>query len=121
MLNVLRSKKRRLTSFLAIYHQIGAIRRFLVRPADMVWPSTLVTASLFRSLHASSTGSSSSDLENAGRMSRMKYFLLVTLGSFIYYWFPGFIFPTIGVISWICWINPQNAVLAQLTGSQGLG
>ncbi|KAG0378651.1 hypothetical protein BGX24_003217 [Mortierella sp. AD032] len=98
-----------------------AFRRFLVRPADMVWPSTLVTASLFRSLHASSTGSSSSDLENAGRMSRMKYFLLVTLGSFAFYWFPGYIFPTIGVISWVCWMSPNNAVLAQLTGSQGLG
>ncbi|KAF9143404.1 hypothetical protein BGX30_000558 [Mortierella sp. GBA39] len=110
-----------LTTQVTGFAMAGAIRRFLVRPADMVWPSTLVTASLFRSLHASSTGSSSSDLENAGRMSRMKYFLLVTLGSFIYYWFPGYIFPTIGVISWICWINPQNAVLAQLTGSQGLG
>ncbi|KAG9321733.1 hypothetical protein KVV02_005079 [Mortierella alpina] len=30
----------------------GALRRFLVRPSQMVWPSTLVTASLFRGLHA---------------------------------------------------------------------
>ncbi|KAK3813608.1 MAG: OPT oligopeptide transporter protein-domain-containing protein [Linnemannia gamsii] len=110
-----------LTTQITGFALAGAFRRFLVRPADMVWPSTLVTASLFRSLHASSTGSSSSDLENAGRMSRMKYFLLVTLGSFAFYWFPGYIFPTIGVISWVCWMSPNNAVLAQLTGSQGLG
>ncbi|KAG0369041.1 hypothetical protein BGZ54_000549 [Gamsiella multidivaricata] len=93
----------------------GAIRRFLVRPAHMVWPSTLVTASLFRSLHASV------EEDDEGRMSRMKYFMIVCIGSFIYYWFPGFIFPTIGMISWICWINPDNIILAQLTGSNGLG
>lgn len=94
----------------------GALRKFLIRPAHMIWPSTLVTASLFRSLHAGSDAP-----EDEGRMPRMKYFLLVTLGSFLWYWFPGFIFPTIGVISWICWINPDNIVLSQLTGSNGLG
>ncbi|KAK3834485.1 MAG: OPT family small oligopeptide transporter [Linnemannia gamsii] len=94
----------------------GALRKFLIRPAHMIWPSTLVTASLFRSLHA--TGNSP---EDSGRMTRMKYFLLVTLGSFLYYWFPGYIFPTIGAISWICWIAPDNVVLSQLTGSSGLG
>ncbi|KAG0268692.1 hypothetical protein BGZ95_002347 [Linnemannia exigua] len=94
----------------------GALRKFLIRPAHMIWPSTLVTASLFRSLHAGSNSP-----EDSGRMTRMKYFLLVTLGSFLYYWFPGFIFPTIGVISWICWIKPDNIVLSQLTGSNGLG
>ncbi|KAF9939363.1 hypothetical protein BGZ75_003655 [Mortierella antarctica] len=94
----------------------GALRKFLIRPAHMIWPSTLVTASLFRSLHAGSDAP-----EDEGRMPRMKYFLLVTLGSFLWYWFPGFIFPTIGVISWICWINPDNIILSQLTGSNGLG
>ncbi|KAG0358331.1 hypothetical protein BGZ54_010463, partial [Gamsiella multidivaricata] len=93
----------------------GAIRRFLVRPAHMVWPSTLVVASLFRSLHAQQSE------DDHGRMSRMRYFLLVSGGMFIYYWFPGFIFPTIGTIAWICWINPNNVVLSQITGSNGLG
>ncbi|KAF9169351.1 hypothetical protein BGX21_008144 [Mortierella sp. AD011] len=107
----------------------GAVRRFLVRPAHMVWPQTLVSASLFRSLHAQyndeknkKRSKGGEDLEDdTGRMSRMKYFLLLTFGSFMFYWLPGFIFPTIGMISWICWINPENPVLAQLTGSSGLG
>ncbi|KAG0211422.1 hypothetical protein BGX28_007914 [Mortierella sp. GBA30] len=94
----------------------GALRKFLIRPAHMIWPSTLVTASLFRSLHSAGNAP-----EDEGRMSRMRYFLLVTLGSFLWYWFPGFIFPTVGVISWICWINPNNVILSQLTGSNGLG
>ncbi|KAF9273528.1 hypothetical protein BGZ88_003716 [Linnemannia elongata] len=104
-----------LTTQIAGFSMAGAIRRFLVRPAHMVWPATLVTASLFRSLHAEA------DQDNQGRMSRMKYFAIVCAGSFIYYWLPGLIFPTIGYISWICWINPDNILLAQLTGSNGLG
>ncbi|KAF8985318.1 hypothetical protein BGZ46_004883 [Entomortierella lignicola] len=108
----------------------GAVRRYLVRPANMVWPQTLVSASLFRSLHShqdvQNVNGESVTLEDdfggvAGQHSRMRYFLLVTLATFVYYWLPGFIFPVIGTISWICWINPENSVLAQLTGSNGLG
>jgi len=106
-----------LTTQITGFALAGAIRRFLVRPAHMVWPGTLVTASLFRSLHANAH----SEEEDSGRMSRMKYFMIVTAGSFIYYWLPGLLFPTIGMISWICWIAPDNVVLSQLTGSSGLG
>ncbi|KAF9160329.1 hypothetical protein DFQ26_005668 [Actinomortierella ambigua] len=98
------------------FSMAGVLRKFLVRPAHMIWPSNLVTAALFRSLHHVEGSEDSSN-----RMGRMKYFLLVTLGSFIWYFFPGFIFPTVGMISWICWIKPDNIVLAQLTGSNGLG
>ncbi|KAF8977122.1 hypothetical protein BGZ52_007337, partial [Haplosporangium bisporale] len=94
----------------------GALRKFLIRPAHMLWPSTLVTASLFRSLHVPANAE-----EDRGKMSRMKYFMAVTLGMFVYNWFPGLIFPTLGVLSWLCWINPDNIVLSQLTGSGGLG
>ncbi|KAG0199496.1 hypothetical protein BGX28_007254 [Mortierella sp. GBA30] len=104
-----------LTTQITGFALAGAIRRFLVRPAHMIWPGTLVSASLFRSLHASV------DEDDHSRMSRMKYFCLVSAGMFIYYWLPGFIFPTIGTIAWICWIKPDNIVLAQLTGSNGLG
>ncbi|KAF9355246.1 hypothetical protein BGX26_006821 [Mortierella sp. AD094] len=94
----------------------GGLRKFLIRPAHMVWPSTLVTASLFRSLHSASNSPA-----DAGRMSRMNYFLLITFITFIWQWLPGLIFPTIGMISWICWIKPDNIILSQLTGSNGLG
>ncbi|KAF9191134.1 hypothetical protein BGZ51_007715 [Haplosporangium sp. Z 767] len=105
-----------LTTQITGFSLAGALRKFLIRPAHMIWPSTLVTASLFRSLHHTVDRE-----EDQGRTSRMKYFLLITLGSFIYYWFPGFIFPTLGVISWLCWINPNNIILAQLTSANGLG
>ncbi|KAF9204181.1 hypothetical protein BGZ49_005602 [Haplosporangium sp. Z 27] len=94
----------------------GALRKFLIRPAHMIWPSTLVTASLFRSLHAASNAPS-----EKGRMSRMRYFMMITAIIFVWQWLPGFLFPTIGMLSWICWINPENIALSQLTGSNGLG
>ncbi|KAF8932292.1 hypothetical protein BGZ58_007128 [Dissophora ornata] len=110
-----------LTTQITGFAMAGAVRRFLVRPAHMVWPQTLVTASLFRSLHSQTSEEEEAEKSGGKRTSRMKYFLLVTLGSFMYYWLPGFIFPTIGMISWICWIKPNNIVLAQLTGYTGLG
>ncbi|KAF9114526.1 hypothetical protein BGX27_010583 [Mortierella sp. AM989] len=94
----------------------GGLRKFLIRPAHMIWPSTLVTASLFRSLHSASNSPS-----DEGRMNKMTFFLFVTAGAFVWQWFPSLIFPTVGVISWLCWINPENVVLSQLTGSNGLG
>ncbi|KAF9978747.1 hypothetical protein BGZ73_000757 [Actinomortierella ambigua] len=97
----------------------GVLRKFLVKPAHMIWPSTLVTAALFRSLHTSDEAAESE--AERGRMSRIHYFAMVGTASFIWYWFPDLFFPTVGVISWICWIKPDNIVLAQLTGSNGLG
>ncbi|KAG0321307.1 hypothetical protein BGZ99_003986 [Dissophora globulifera] len=105
-----------LTTQITGFALAGALRKVLIRPAHMIWPSTLVTASLFRSLHHVQERE-----EDLNRMPRIKYYLLVTLGSFVWYWFPGLIFPTIGMISWICWIKPDNIILAQLTGSNGLG
>ncbi|KAF9405419.1 hypothetical protein BGZ94_003559 [Podila epigama] len=105
-----------LTTQITGFSLAGALRKFLVKPAHMIWPSTLVYASLFRSLHHTVERP-----EDEGRMKRMKYFLIVTFASFVYYWLPGYIFPTIGTLAWICWINPDNVVLAQLTGSDGLG
>ncbi|KAF9286790.1 hypothetical protein BGZ68_002542 [Mortierella alpina] len=70
-----------LTTQITRFALAGAIRRFLVRPAHMVWPSTLVTASLFRSLHTSANAED----EGSGRMPRLKYSMLVATGSFLYY------------------------------------
>ncbi|KAF9359117.1 hypothetical protein BGX26_000138 [Mortierella sp. AD094] len=51
----------------------------------------------------------------------MRYFGWVTVGSFVWYWFPNYIFPTLTAFSVLCWINPKNVILSQLTGSNGLG
>ncbi|KAF9935332.1 hypothetical protein FBU30_003122 [Linnemannia zychae] len=135
----------------------GVLRRFLIKPASMIWPANLVTVALFRTLHETSEDDydggdefnseshyttqrrendqghemkSESEQEDRviqpprkkkGRISRLRYFSYVSLASFLWYWFPNYIFPTLTAFSILCWIQPNNIVLAQLTGSNGLG
>ncbi|OAQ29096.1 OPT family small oligopeptide transporter [Linnemannia elongata AG-77] len=99
-----------LTTQVSGFSLAGVLRKFLVRPPSMIWPANLVTVALFRTLH-----------EKKLKMSRLRFFFYVSLGSFIWYWFPNYIFPTLTAFSILCWINPQNVILSQLTGSNGLG
>ncbi|KAG0264047.1 hypothetical protein DFQ27_001440 [Actinomortierella ambigua] len=94
----------------------GVLRKFLVESPYMIFPENLVTAALFRSLHSGRDSSAATK-----HSSLSKYFLIVVFVSFAWHFLPGLIFPTIGVISWLCWIKPDNVILAQLTGSYGLG
>ncbi|KAF9977098.1 hypothetical protein BGZ73_006972 [Actinomortierella ambigua] len=98
------------------FSMAGVLRKILVESPYMIFPENLVTAALFRSLHYVPEFE-----EDANRTSRYKYFLMVTAASFAWYFLPGLIFPTIGMISWLCWIKPDNVILGQLTGSYGLG
>ncbi|KAI9200933.1 hypothetical protein LWI28_015275 [Acer negundo] len=94
------------------YGWAGILRKFVVDPAEMWWPSSLVQVSLFRAMH---------EKDNT-RMSRGKFFLIALISSFSWYVFPGYLFPTLSSISWVCWAFP-NSVTAQQIGSgmHGLG
>ncbi|KAI1321424.1 hypothetical protein EDD11_005115 [Mortierella claussenii] len=96
------------------YGMAGVLRRYLVYPAAMIWPANLVQVALFNTLHQD---------ENLapGQWSRFKFFLVATLAMFLYQWIPGFLFPVLSSIAWICWIKPDNLVLSQITGAGGLG
>ncbi len=94
----------------------GLARQFLIWPAAMIWPGALVNVALFNTLH-----------KNFGRketkhISREKFFVLVMTASFIWFWFPGYIFTGLSIFSWVCWIAPNNVVVNQLFGiNTGLG
>ncbi|GAA5913408.1 hypothetical protein JCM8208_004757 [Rhodotorula glutinis] len=93
----------------------GLCRRFVVWPAGMIWPQNLVFCTLLNTLHAEA------ETEERGP-SRFHFFLYVLAGSFVWYWFPGFIFVGLSAFSWVCWIVPNNVVVNQLFGvSSGLG
>ncbi|KAH7883260.1 OPT oligopeptide transporter protein-domain-containing protein [Phlebopus sp. FC_14] len=93
----------------------GMCRRFLVWPAGMVWPANLVTCTLLNTLHAE-------DDEEPGGITRYRYFLLVLVGAFFFFFIPGYLFQGLSVFSWICWIMPNNVPVNQLFGvSSGLG
>jgi hypothetical protein len=56
-----------------------------------------------------------------GQWSRFEFFCVATLCMFVYQWIPGFVFPVLSSIAWVCWIDPKNPILSQVGGAQGLG
>ncbi|GKV44087.1 hypothetical protein SLEP1_g51313 [Rubroshorea leprosula] len=93
----------------------GMFRRYLVEPASMWWPQNLVQVSLFRALHE--------EEERPKRgITRNQFFLIAFVCSFAYYVFPGYLFPMLTSMSWICWIFPTSILAHQLgSGLHGLG
>lgn len=104
----------------------------------MIWPYNLVTATNLNMFHAEDDGQSG--------MSRYKFFMIFTAGSFAYYFLPGECRPSLSVplcanwtdiprsclsgylltalsyFSWVCWIFPKSPVVNQLFGvNTGLG
>ncbi|KAI7991501.1 Oligopeptide transporter 4 [Camellia lanceoleosa] len=94
------------------YGWAGLLRKYVVEPAHMWWPSTLVQVSLFRALHE----------RDEARMSRAKFFLIALFCSFSWYLVPGYLFTTLTSISWVCWIFSKSVTAQQIgSGMRGLG
>lgn len=94
----------------------GLVRQYLVWPSAMLWPGALVNSALFNTLHKSY------GKRETKHISRERFFVLAMTASFVWYWFPGFLFTALSVFNWVCWIAPNNIVVNQLFGySTGLG
>lgn len=102
----------------------GMTRRFLVRPASMVWPINLVNATLFHTLHRE-VPKAVRDAEKAVRglsWSRNRMFLVCFVFSFCWYFLPGYMMPILTSISWICWTNKNSVLVSQIgSGLNGFG
>ncbi|MCL7023772.1 hypothetical protein MKW94_019540, partial [Papaver nudicaule] len=93
----------------------GIFRKYLVEPPAMWWPKNLVQVSLFGALHAKET-------KSKGGLSRIHFFLVAFVCSFTYYVLPGYLFPMLTSLSWVCWIFPKSVLAQQLgSGLHGLG
>ncbi|BCS30042.1 small oligopeptide transporter, OPT family [Aspergillus puulaauensis] len=92
----------------------GFFHRFLVTPAAMIWPSTLINTSLFTALHDHSRPDPAK--VSGWIIGKYRMFLYCMIGSFVWYWFPGYIAPFLSVFAWVTWIKPQNVVINQLFG-----
>ncbi|KAK1303624.1 Oligopeptide transporter 7 [Acorus calamus] len=93
----------------------GMFRKYLVEPAAMWWPQNLVQVSLFRVLHEK-------EERRKGGTTKNQFFFIAFICSFAYYTFPGYLFPMLTSLSWICWIFPHSVVVHQLgSGLHGLG
>jgi OPT family small oligopeptide transporter len=96
----------------------GVARRFLVSPPSMIWPANLVYCALFNTLHSQEYAG----MGTRGGISRERFFLCAFIGSFCWYFFPGYIFQALSYFSWIVWIRPNSKVVGQLFGTvSGLG
>ncbi|KIJ34648.1 hypothetical protein M422DRAFT_61375 [Sphaerobolus stellatus SS14] len=94
----------------------GLARRFLVWPANMIWPQNLVACSLLNTLHAEQ------EFTEDRRITRYRFFMITVTAAFLYYFLPGFLFQALSMFSYICWIAPNNVVVNQLFGvHSGLG
>lgn len=52
----------------------------------------------------------------------MRFFLIVFVASFLYYVFPGYLFPILTFFSWVCWVWPRSITAQQIgSGYEGLG
>ncbi|KAL6615631.1 hypothetical protein ACP70R_037901 [Stipagrostis hirtigluma subsp. patula] len=102
------------------YGWAGLMRKYVVEPAHMWWPGTLVQVSLFRALHDKEDDKPAA--EGGGGMSRAKFFLVALACSFLWYAVPGYLFPTLTSISWVCWVFSKSVTAQQLgSGMRGLG
>jgi OPT family small oligopeptide transporter len=103
-----------ITTLCTGYGLAGLARRFLVWPAAMIWPADLVNCALFYTLHDHSRSDPSKT--NGWSIGRYKLFLIIGSASFVWYWFPGWIFRGLSYFTWICWIAPNNVVVNKLFG-----
>lgn len=99
------------------YTFAGLTRRFLVRPSGMIWPGTLMSASMFTTLHKEENKEA-----NGWKISRWKFFYVIWVGGFLFYFLPGLLMPALSYFNVITWFAPDNVVVANLFGVvSGLG
>ncbi|KAF7503798.1 hypothetical protein GJ744_003239 [Endocarpon pusillum] len=99
------------------YAFAGLSRRFLVRPAAMIWPGTLMSTAMFTTMHKQEN-----EPANGWIISRYKFFVSVWLGAFAWYFLPGLLFPALSYFNVVTWFAPENVVVANLFGVvSGLG
>lgn len=95
----------------------GLTRRFLVYPSYCVWPFSLSTIALNNALH--DHGSKSSYIPGPfgtrWKASMYKCFWVVFIAYFVYYFFPGYMFPNLTIFDWMSWIKPTNGKLVAIT------
>lgn len=128
IVDIIRAFYRRSISFVAAwllimttqvlgYGWAGLMRKYVVEPAHMWWPGTLVQVSLFRALHEKEEFP-----RGSRQISRSKFFLVALICSFGWYAVPGYLFPSLTSISWVCWVFSKSVTAQQLgSGMKGLG
>lgn len=91
------------------YAFAGLTRRFLVRPAAMIWPGTLMSTAMFTTMHKKEN-----EPADGWTISRYRFFVYVWTGAFAWYFLPGLLFPALSYFNVITWFAPNNVVVGNL-------
>jgi OPT family oligopeptide transporter len=98
------------------------MRRFLVWPSSLLWPENLPSIILLRTLNDSLVdGWSIATSNETWGISRLKFFIIATIGQCIYFWIPNYFMRILLAFTWLCWIKPKTLIRSQLTGMNGFG
>ncbi|XXG55173.1 hypothetical protein AAC387_Pa03g2898 [Persea americana] len=102
-------------SMLIGFGYAGIFMKFFVDSPKMWWPSSVAQVPFYRALHEA-------DTRIRGKVTRLQFFVIVSVASFAYYIVPNYFFPSISALSFVCLIW-KNSVTAQQIGSglRGLG
>lgn len=105
------------TNFLG-FGLAGIMRKFAVYPVTAIWPSLLPTLALNKALMQPEK----KERLNGWVISRYYFLFVSAAASFIYFWFPDYVFQALSTFNWTTWIAPNNFNLATITGTvSGLG
>ncbi|KAI9343612.1 OPT oligopeptide transporter protein-domain-containing protein [Obelidium mucronatum] len=86
------------------YSFAGLCRRYLVRPAAMMWPSNLATVAMLHSLHSEKKDTSFERYP----MSRYKFFWLVTTAMAFWQFLPSLVAPMLTAFSVLCFFSDRS-------------
>jgi OPT oligopeptide transporter protein len=93
------------------YGIAGVCRRWLVYPASMIWPALLATTTFLNTLHKRRNL-----IADGWIVSRYRFFLYTMIGSLIWSFIPGFVFPALSTFAFVTWMFPSNVIVNQLFG-----
>jgi hypothetical protein len=91
------------------YAFAGLTRRYLVRPAAMIWPGTLMSTAMFTTMHKNEN-----KVANGWTISRYRFFIYVWTAAFLWYFLPGLLMPALSYFNVITWFAPRNVVISNL-------
>ncbi len=94
----------------------GLLRRLTVYPVQAVWPQSLPTLALVRTLIHSDPRC---EVVSSWRISRWLCFILSAIVFGLWYWFPNNIMVAFQRFDWMCWIAPRIFNVNIVTGAYG--
>lgn len=94
----------------------GILRRLTVYPIEAVWPSTLPTLALNRTLINTDN---KREIINGWKITRFMCFVISSAIFLIWFWIPNEFFQALRLFNWMTWIKPNDTNLAIVTGSWG--